>query len=220
LGKDATVYGGNLLKSVRTGDQNVPVPPSGADLNLTDLGREISFGEGKAEGSIVIDISNAPALTIHSLTTEGQLKISTDAQGANLTVDGVPAQRRKGGWLITGLVGFHTFVISAEGYPTQQWTMRLLPGQSLKKFVPLVPKVQPPAVALLDIQDGTPGADVYVDGNLQGQIDASGKLIIPVKVGLHTVAISKQDYESKVIRDIQVSKHVLVPNAALTPNRP
>jgi len=214
------VYGGNLLKSVRIGDQNVSVLPSGADLNLTELSREISFGEGKSQGSIAIDISNAPALTVHSLSTEGQLKISTDAQGANLTVDGVPVQRQKGGWLITGLVGSHTFVISAEGYPTQQWTMTLLPGQRLKKFVPLVPKVQPPALALLDIQDGTPGADVYVDGNKEGQIDANGKLIIRVPAGVHTVAISKQDYESKVIKDINVSKHVLFPNAALTPTRP
>jgi len=135
-------------------------------------------------------------------------------------VDGVPVQRQKGGWLITGLVGSHTFVISAEGYPTQQWTMTLLRGQSLKKFVALVPKVQPPALALLDIQDGTPGADVYVDGNKEGQIDANGKLIIRVQAGVHTVAISKQDYESKVIKDINISKHVLFPNAALTPTRP
>jgi len=158
-------------------------------------------------------ISNAPALTVHSLTTEGQLKISTDAQGANLTVDGVPARRQKGGWLITGLVGFHTFIISAEGYPTQQWTMTLQRGQRLSKFVPLG---QPLALALLDIQDGTPGADVYVDDELKGQIDANGKLAIRLKDGVYTVAISKQGYESKVIRDLPVSIHVAFPNAALT----
>ena len=113
-----------------------------------------------------------------------------------------------------------TFVIAAEGYPTQQWTMTLRSRQSLKKFVPLGPKVQPPALALLDIQDGTPGADVYVDGSPEGQIDANGKLIIRVQPGVHTVTISKQDYKSKVIKDINVSKHVLFPNAALTPTRP
>jgi hypothetical protein len=113
-------------RGVRIGDQNVTVLPSGADLKLTELSREISFGEGKAQGSIAINISNAPALVVRSLATEGQLKISTDAQGANLTVDGIKVQRHKGGWLITGLVGPHTFVISAKGYPTQQWKMTLL----------------------------------------------------------------------------------------------
>jgi serine/threonine-protein kinase len=217
LGKGATVYGGNLLRRVRIGDQTVPVLSSGADLNLTEQSREISFGEGTAQGSIVIDISNAPALRVHSLTTDGQLKISTDAQGASLTVDGVPAQRKKSGWLITGLVGFHTFVISAEGYPTQQWTMTLQRGQRLSKFVPLG---QPLALALLDIQDGTPGADVYVNDELKGQIDANGKLPIRLKDGVYTVAISKQGYERKVVKNIPVSNHVLFPHAALTPTRP
>ena len=158
LGKGAKVYGGNLLKSVRIGDQNVPVLPSGTDFKLSEQSREISFGEGKDQGSIAIDISNAPALTVHSLTTEGQLIITTDADRATLTVDGAPVQRQKGGWLITGLVGPPHLRISAEGYQSQEWTMTLLPGQVSTKYVPLVPTVQPSALASLQIQDGTPGA--------------------------------------------------------------
>jgi serine/threonine-protein kinase len=220
LGNTANVYGGSLLRSVRIGDQTVTVLPSGTDLDLSEQNREISFGEGNDKGSIAIDISNAPALAVHSLTTEGQLKISTDAQGANLTVDGVPVQRQKGGWLITGLVGSHTFVVSANGYQTQQWTTTLLRGQTLRKRVVLVPEVQSPALAVIEVKDGTPGSDVYVDGNLEGQIDANGKLIIRVKVGLHTVAISKPGYESKIFKDLNVKVHMLIPNVALTPTRP
>ncbi len=220
LGNTANVYGNNLLTSVRIGDQTVPVLPSGADLDLSEQNREISFAEGNDQGSLAIDISNAPALTVHSLTTEGQLLITTNAEGPSLTVDGATVQRQKPGWLITGLVGSHTFAVSANGYQTQQWTMTLHRGQTLRKRVVLVPEVQSPTLAFIEITDGTPGADVYVNGESKGQIDANGSLIIRVKAGVYTVAISKHGYESKVVRDISVSKHVAFPNAALTPTRP
>ena len=220
LGNSANVYGGNLLTSVRIGDDTVPVLPSGTDLDLSEQNREIGFGEGDDQGRLVIDINNAPALTVHSITAKGRLMITTSVKEANLTVDGKKVQRQTGGWLITGLVGSHIFAVSANGYQNQRWTMTLLRGQTRAKRIVLVPEVQ--ALALIEITDGTPEADVDVDGERRGQIDANGRLIIRVKPGVYTVAISKHGYEDLVVRNIPVSNHahILFPNAALRPARP
>jgi serine/threonine protein kinase len=200
LGDRATVYGGNLPKSVQIGDQNIAVLPSGTDFNLSEQNREISFGEGNERRSLVIDASNAPALVAHSLTTEGQLTLTTNVEGATLTVDGEPVRRQKRGWLITGLVGPHNFAISVEGYQSQAWTMTLQRGQSVKRNVVLVPKLQPPALSSLRITGGTPGAEVVLDGSPVGPIDANGNFERPhaLTAAKHTVAISKPNYETRI----------------------
>ena len=95
--------------------------------------------------------------------------------------------------------------------------MKLLRGQTLRKFLPLK---KPTALASLLITDGTPGAEVYIDGKLVGQIDANGKLDVHVTVGKHTVEMAKANYKSSVMKDIPVSRQVLYPNAALAPTHP
>jgi len=75
-------------------------------------------------------------------------------------------------------------------------------------------------LALIDITGGTPGSDVNVNGEWKGRIDVNGNLKIPVEAGWYTVAISKQGYETKEIKDIRVSHHLGFPNASLTPTQP
>ena len=222
LGDSATVFGGSLLKSVQLGEQNVPVLPSGTDVKLTDQIREISFGEDKDKRSLTIDIANAPGLLVRSLTTEGQLLITSNAPGAVLTVDGTPVRRQKRGWLISGLVGVHNFTMSAEGYQSQTWPMTLQRGQSLKKDVALALNARPPAMGSLRITGGTPGAEVVVDGTPVGQIDSNGdfELHDGLAIAKHTIEMKKQYHETRTLADVPVrheSAVLLIPNAALIP---
>jgi len=206
------------VKSAKTTalTQSTGKGPNSSDGTITRYSKPAG-GRAADEKTVAISIAKASALAVPSYATEGVFKISTDAEGANLTVDGVRMKRQKGGWGIKGLVGSHTFVISAEGYETQKWAMTLLRGQKLRKFVSLKKHA---ALASLLITDGTPGADVYVDGKLVGQIDANGRLEVRVTVGKHAVEMAKPNYKSSVMKDIPVSRQVLYPNAALAPTRP
>jgi serine/threonine protein kinase len=220
LGNSAKVYGGTLLKSVRFGDQNVAVSPSGTDLTLSAQSGEIKYGQGDEQGSLVIDISNAPALAVHSLTTAGQLTITANVDSATLNVDGSPVQRQKHGWLISGLTGSHNFVLSAEGYKTQEWTMTLQRGQTRSRNIDLPRIAIPPKLASLLISGGTPGAEVFVDGQRVGELDANGSLQVPhrLNAGKHTLAMAKLNYEG---RSVEISakppSDVSAPNVALIP---
>jgi tetratricopeptide (TPR) repeat protein len=224
LGNSAKVYGGKLLKSVRFGDRDVAVSPSGTDFDLSEQNHEIKFGQGNDQGSVAIDLSNAPALAAYSVTAAGQFMITANAQKATLTVDGAPVQRQKRGWLITGLSGPHNFAITADGYEPQSWTMTLQPGQSGRRNVELVPKVNLPTLASLLITGGTPGAEVLVDGQRVAELDANGNLRLPnrLNAGKHTLAMAKLNYESRSVEisakppsDVSASNVALIPWAIL-----
>ena len=74
--------------------------PNSSDNTITSYSKMVGGGAA-AEETVATSIAKA----VHSHVTEGRLKISTNAQGANLTVDGAKMKRQKGGWHITGLVG-------------------------------------------------------------------------------------------------------------------
>ena len=200
LGDRARVYGRNLSTRFRFGDQGIAVNVSGSDLNLSEANREIKFGSGTEQGSLLLDIANAPALTIHSLDTAGQVLITTNVEKAQLTVDGTPVQRQRKGWQVTRPPGAHTFAISAEGYVTQTWTMTMQRRQTLSKTVDLQPKVKVPVMSSLVIDGGTPGAEVDLDGTRVGELDANGSLRLPNSLtsGKHSLVLAKPNYANRV----------------------
>ena len=199
LGDRAKVYGRNLSTGFRFGGQDVPVNVSGSDLNLSESNREIRFGGGNDEGSLLLDIANAPALTVHSLDTAGQILITTNVEKALLTVDGTPVQRQRKGWQVSRPPGPHTFTISADGYVPQTWSMTTQRRQTVSKNVELLPKVKVPMMSSLMITGGTPGAEVSLDGNRVGELDANGSLRLPnsLTAGKHSLALAKPNYANR-----------------------
>jgi len=199
LGDRAKVYGRNLSTGFRFGEQGVPISISGSDLNLSEGNRELKFGEGNEQGSLLLDIANAPALMVHSLDTAGQILITTNVEKAQLTVDGTPVQRQKKGWQVSRPPGAHTFTISAEGYVPQTWTMTTQRRQTVSKNVELLPKVKVPVTSSLVITGGTPGADVSLDGNRVGELDANGEFRLPnsLTAAKHLLTLSKPNYANR-----------------------
>ena len=197
LGNTATVYGGNVLRSVQFQGQPMPVGAAGADLNLNEENSEVKFGEGSHLGSVVIDIANAPALAVHSLNANGQVVVTANVEKATLTVDGVLVPRRRNGWIVSKPGGSHKFVMSADGYVTQEWSMTMQRRQALTKPVVLSPKG--PAMASLVVTGGTPGAAVELDGKPVGELDASGNLRLSsiLTAGKHTMTFSKAGHEAR-----------------------
>jgi serine/threonine protein kinase len=223
MGNSARLYGASHLQKVRFGDQVIPLSPSGSNLTLSEQNHEIVFGEGKEQGSVAIDISNAPMLAVYSLNAGGEVQISTTAENARLTVDGLPVQQQKHRWRIRKPPGAHTFVMSAEGYESQTWTMTLLGRQVLTKKVELVPTENTGKMVALFISGGTPGAAVALDGKSVGELDANGHVELSgvLTPGNHMITLAKPDFESRNFgiyvnppSDARISDAALAPSGA------
>lgn len=199
LGDRAKVYGRNLSTGFRFGDQSLAVNVSGSDLSLSEQNREIQFGDGSQQGSLLLDITNAPALMVHSLDTAGQIVITTNVEKAVLTVDGTQVQRQRKGWQVSRPPGPHTFALSAEGYVAQTWTMTMQRRQTVSKTVNLEPKPKAPTMSTLAITGGTPGAEVMLDGNRVGELDANGELRLPniLIAAKHSLVLAKPNYANR-----------------------
>ena len=225
LGNNATLYGASNLGNAQSGDQSAAITPSGAPITLSDQNHEVVFGQGDDQGSVSIDSSNAPGLMLQSLGGEGRVLITTNADKAVLSVDGSPLPRQNHGWTVSKAPGAHKFMLSAEGYEPQSWTMTIKRRGVVNRDVTL--RAKAPAQTLmagLSIAGGTPGADVALDGKKVGELDSAGNLSVPniVALGKHTVGLTKQGYEArefeitispsapgKPLADAQISKQVL-----------
>jgi len=231
LGNHATLYGASNLGNAQIGDQSAAINPTGAPFTLTDQNHDVVFGKGDDQGSASIDISNAPALMVQSLTGAGRVFITTNADKAVLSVDGSPMPRQSRGWTVSKAPGAHKFTLSAEGFEAQSWTMAIQRRGVVNKNVTLRAKAAaaPPSTAGLTIAGGTPGADVALDGKKVGELDSAGNLSLPnaVALGKHTVGLTKPGYEArefeitispsapgKPLADAQISKPLLSSSTA------
>jgi len=226
LGKHATLYGGSSLGNASIGDQRVAINPAGAAITLSDESHDVLFGRGDDQGSVSVDISNAPVLIVQSLSGDGRVVLTTNVDTALLRIDGSPLRGQNRRWTLSKAApGSHKFTLSAEGYEPHSWTMRIPRRGVVNKSVILHPAVTvEPAMAGLSITGGTPGAEVAVDGKRAGKLDSSGNLNIPniVTLGKHTVGMSKSGFEArafevairpgdpgKPLADAQISKAAL-----------
>ncbi len=214
LGNHGTVYGGRGLGNAVIGDQSVAISPTGAAITLSEQNHEVAFGQGDSQGSVSADITNAPALVVQSLSGDGRVVITTNAEKAVLTVDGTSLPGQNHTWTVTKTPGPHKFGITADGYEPQSWSMNTPRRGVLNKSVKLRSRVAAPILAGLNITGGTPGAEVTLDGKKVGELDSAGNLNLPtiVSLGKHTVAMAKPGFDS---RDFEVTISPSAPGKAL-----
>jgi serine/threonine-protein kinase len=218
LGGSAKLYAGDFLKDVRVGDQKLTVSPSGTDLSLSAQNHEIKFGEGDEQGSLEVDISNAPTLAVHSTQVDGQVQVRSNVEGATLTVDGTTVKRQRRGWEVRRPPGTYNFALSAEGYEPQMWKMTMRGRQTLSKNVDLKAKVKLASMAALVIAGGTPGTEVEVDGKRIGELDANGNLQLPnvLTAGQHSILLAKLYFENHTFEVSAKLPEVRITDAKLT----
>jgi serine/threonine protein kinase len=195
LGSAATIYSGNL-KNVVQGDQKIAVTASGTPLQaVTDQNRELKYGEGTDTGSYEIETTKSPMLVVHAIDSEGQVRVTANVESAKLTVNGKEVKRGKTGWQVRRPPGTYDFVLTADGYDKQEWTMPLQRGQALNK--PVVLNLPPVATtSLLSIVSGTPGAVIELDGKRLGELDAAGGRQFPgvLSAGQHRLVVQKAEF--------------------------
>jgi serine/threonine-protein kinase len=197
LESDATVYSSSPLKKALLGGQQVAnVTSSGTDLPpLTEQNHELQYGEGKEQGIVSIDIAKTPTLLVRTMVTDPQVAITSNVENATLTVDGQPVRRQRQGWQFMRPPGSHAFTLTAAGYLAQSWTTTLQQGQAFSKRVELAREVALPTTSLLVVANGTPGAEVDLDGKKVGELDGSGNGQFPnISAGQHSLILQKADY--------------------------
>jgi len=194
LGNRATIYGAAMR--VYLGDHAIAVDPAGADFTFSDQNNELKFDQG----SVVLQASSAPTLSVHSLVKADQLVITANVESAKLTMDGLPVARHGEKWVLRNLTGPHNFAIWADDYKLQTWTVAVKPGQTIRKSFQLV-AIEHQLIASLVISGGTPGAEVELDGEHMGMLDASGGLSLPnslVAGKHHLLQLSMDSYDPRV----------------------
>jgi serine/threonine-protein kinase len=209
LGPEAWLYSRAPLQNVQLGDQPVgPVTAAGVHLpQLSDQNRDLKYRAGETSGSVAIDITKAPLLIAHSLTSDSQVLITSNVVAATLTVDGQIVKTKKHVWQVTRPAGTYSFNMSADGYDSQAWAMTLQKGQTTTKHVILIPEPTKPMAATLIIRGGTSNAEVLIDSKKIGELDKNGEVefVHELSYGSHVLILQKTGYVSWK-KEIDVSK--------------
>ncbi len=172
-------------------------------IGLAEGAHELTLGEGKDQRKLVIEIAPVPTLTV-SLTSDrnvGTLVVMTGEDGVRILLDGKEHGRktRRGRLRIPNLeVREYSVQVSKEGYQTvPQQRAEIRKGEETRLEFSLVPV---PTVASLVIQGALPGAQVALDGNLLGTVQADGSFSASnLEPGKHTLELRKEAYLSKRI---------------------
>ncbi|MBO0911660.1 MAG: PEGA domain-containing protein, partial [Acidobacteria bacterium] len=212
LGSQATIYG--AAKTVHLGDQAIAVNPAGTDFTFSDQNNVLKFDRG----SVMLEASNSPTLSVHSLTTTGQLVITSNVPSAKLTMDGLAVARRGKRWVLRNLTGSHNFTLSADNYEPKTWKLAVEPGQTIRKSFELAAIEHQLAASLL-ILGGTPFAEVELDGAHVGMLDASGAFRLPNSLALgkhHSLALKKDFCDPRVFDINPGGSEVRLTSVALT----
>jgi serine/threonine protein kinase len=201
LGEKAALFGSQSLKNVRLGDNPIAdIKLSGTDLPpLTDQIHELTYGSTGEQGSISVGISPVPVLLIHSISPLQQFVITSNVESAVLKVDDQLVKKQLHGWSVSREPGMHRFAMSADGYVTQTWTMSIQPRQTVRKEITLIPV---PVIAKsfsVVITNGTPQAEVLLDGNRVGDLDSNGngRFSAAGSGGHHSIIFQRQGFESR-----------------------
>jgi serine/threonine-protein kinase len=197
---DAVVYsGGTSLKGNLEGQPPQAIPSSGLRLTLANA----------ADNSIVFDDKDVPKIPVGNgngqsvfvgLNADKEiayLKFQCNVDSAQLKVDGAERKALKPGvWRLLALKpGLHNISVTADGYEGYTQQVELAKGNTLSVNIELKHVVVITTSSLI-ISNGTPGAQVFVDGIASKTLDASGSATIEVPAGQHKIRFRKQDYEN------------------------
>jgi hypothetical protein len=190
------------LKAALAGQAPQPIPPEGLVFDNLKSDSEFSVGEGDKFRSFPAEIGNAPALSVvlSADPSTGTVRVESSVNDADVTLQG-RKPRHIHGAATTLLLAAGTYMVcvSKDGYTAETRTLQLKKGETLKLPVfDLKPVVQP---ASLDIESGTPGAEVSIDGQDAGTISPDGGFSKEgIAAGDHSITLKKADFEGRELQ--------------------
>lgn len=197
LGHNATVYTtARGLKANLTGQTPQTIPAEGLALNLTEENHVLTF-DNKDLADLVVPMETFPMLNValHPTPT-AVVKIACTVESPQLFIDGRERSLtcRNGIWTVNVKPpGDHTVKVVAAGYAPFEQKIKFDAGENPL----LTPTMTPLATsATLEIQSGTPLAELYIDGEKKGQLDGNGSGEFgDVQPGQHSLRIHKDGFE-------------------------
>jgi hypothetical protein len=200
LANQTRIYGvGEGLKVGLASQAAQPVPTDGLTLqNLTQDAQLIAdFGGG--QHSLPFQVSNEPTLNvlISSDPNTATLRIISKIPDAQVTIDNRKPRRMRGTTLSLLLpAGKYSVRVSKEGYVERMETVELKKGGSVS--LPPFELTAIPKLSSLSIEDGTAGAEVWVDGQQVGTVGADGAFSnSSLSPASHTITLKKAEFEDK-----------------------
>ncbi len=146
--------------------------------------------------TLMFGASTASAQSCPSLA-KGKYKVKIDSapQGATIRLsskDCPPIGVTP--WTGSFPAGSYTVLLEAEGYQPESKPLKVKRTRALQElFAPLIKKVDPPRIDVrADADKNLFGAQLYVDGELKGQVP----MLVTVEPGRHQVEIRKEGFET------------------------
>ena len=200
MGGKARLVTNSPAKLVLNGQAQGDASPAGVDLTGFKPGvNEIAVGEGKDLRTLAESFGPAPAVTafLKSDVNSGTLIISTAEDNVRVFLNGkeYPRKTQKGQLRIPTL-GSVNVRVAKDGFEiagTQ--TAEVKKGSETR----LEFKMQPlPQVAILQIREATPGAEVLLDQKSLGAVGDDGSFTAnSVPPGEHTIELRKDQFVPK-----------------------
>lgn len=136
-----------------------------------------------------------------------------------MSLDGVEVPRlSNGNWWVQRPPGTYALKVAAIGFYDYEQKITLAKGDGIGLRADLKPR---PALSILSIENGAPGAEVLVDGQSAGALDEKGEFVTPqFSPGQRSLELRKPGYESRQMKvELVAGKTVALRNhdAALNP---
>ncbi len=194
LGKDAVLYGSATLPL--QGKDRPRIVPTGLAVNLEQI------PDGKITQPLLVEAGNAPTLSVSLNGTSNVITvtISSTPNTAKLFINGQPIKTKTPGtWVLTKTPGKYKAKLTAEGMVDDNFPLVVPKGQPVSLNREL--KKNGPVLATLVVEDGTPGATVFIDDvPIDQPVDDQGNLTYPsVALGTHSITLSKPGYGPQTV---------------------
>src|SRR5208337_3531977 len=206
-GLGSQIHIGTSVMPMKVSLDGKPEGDAGADgIDLKDVpagDHELTLNDGKDDRKLTVTASPAPVLTawINASSSGGMLIINAGEDNATVLIDGkaYPRKAKRGQLWIPNLPpkDYKVKVVKQGFQDSQEQTASVKKGEEAR----LTFKLQAiPQIAVLHITGATPGADVLIDNQAVGKIDAGGALSYSnVAPGDHTVEIRREQYMPKAL---------------------
>ena len=223
LGAYTRIWSSNpSLKAGLANQTPQPILPEGLEFKDLKSDSELSIADGSNVKPLAIESSNAPGLNIllSSDVSTATLRLKVSVPDAAVTVQGRKPRRIHGASASLLLPpGKYTIKVSKDGYQDETQTVELKKGAAVNLPVfDLKPLV---VVASLRIEGGTPGAEVWIDGQQAGTLDSDGAFSKDgLSAGNHSIRLKRTDFEDKEIQQpfaAGQTVHIAAAEARLTP---
>jgi serine/threonine-protein kinase len=215
LGKDAVLYGSGTLPL--EGKERQPIVPVGLAVNLEQV------PAGKITQPLLVEPGNAPTLSVSLNGTSNviTLTISSTPNTAKLFINGQPIRTKTpGSWVLTKTPGKYKAKLTAEGMDDDNFPIIVQKGQPQLSLTREMKK-SGPVLSTLVVEDGTPGATVFIDdAPINQPVDDQGNLTYPgVTLGTHSITLSKPGYGPQTVsgKTFSANSKVVVGHIKLSP---